>query len=403
MISVFGSKTLRIVAGAAVATPLCGAVAHADPAYGIDVSSRIQYSTNPYLSSATPTSAASIGLTAAPYVEINSARSQFRAVATISHTEYSRIYTGATDYGAQFKYRNAISPRLSLHAAAAFDSRRSGSYRPDAISTSGEPSPLPDPTDITRLGAQDRFVVWRGSTGVSYSPDTRNSFSLDYTGLVTRYPDKPVIAGVRQGEYGSIAQDFGYNRVINASLTVGAMMRVNRIDYYRTALGDTTVLSPNINATIRLSSRWTVSGGVGISLLRQTTVLGREKSQDLSTNFNLCRTDSRDTFCLGGSRSVAPSSLGSARKTTSVGATYDYRLNARNTLTFSGNFGRSEQSFLGPLGTANYYSGAMGLKRQVSNRLAIGLDGGFSRSEYSGGRSDAHVGIGIFYHLDNRQ
>jgi hypothetical protein len=403
MTRAFRDRWIRFLAGAAASLPFMQVAVRADPIIGVDLNGRVEYSTNPFLTDKSNTGAARGVATVAPYIEVNNARSQLRLGATLSHSEYSRIYDGTTDYALALNYSNALTSRLNLRSAVAFESSATGNYRPEAVSVTGIPQILPNPTDITLVGLQDRRNQFRGAIGVGYQPDSRDSWSLDYTGVVVGLPNTPLIAGVRQGEYSSISQNFGYNRTINAKLSVGASVGVNRVDYRRTALGDSVIISPNINATMRLSSRWNASGGVGISFLRQTTFFGRDTSRSLAANLSVCRLDTRDDFCLSGSRSVSPSSLGSARKTTSVGATYSYRVTSRDEVSFNANFIQSDEAFLGPVSKVNFYGGGMTYKRNVNNRLALTVDAGFSQSEFAQTRSDARVGVGITYHLDNRR
>lgn len=396
-------RLLTLVAGAAASSPLLCPVAQADPVYGMTLSGRTEYSTNPFLTAANKAGAARADISASPYIEINGARSQARLSATLSHSEYSRIYDPTTDYGLQLDFSRTLSPRANLRGGAAYNSSATGNYRPEAVGITGVPSILPNPTDITLVGFQDRRNQFRGSLGLGYTADSRNSISLDYSAVILRAPDTPLINGVRQGEYSSISQNFGYRRVINSRLSLGVSAGVNRINYFGTSLGDATIISPNVNASYRLSGRWNLSGSVGMSILRQTTFFGRDTSRNLSASLSACRIDTRDQFCFSGSRDVAPSSLGAARKTVSMGATYQYRLSARDTLNFSGNYVQSDEAFLGPVDKVKFITGGMGFKRQFNNRFALDVNAGFNTARYQTSRSDARVGIGISYLLDNRR
>lgn len=396
-------RLFRLVAGLVASSPMLQATAQADPVIGVDVNGNIEYSTNPFLTEGAKTETALAALTVQPFIEFNTPRSQTRLSGTLSHSEYSRLYNSSTDYAAMLNYSNTLSTRLSMRAAAAFESNASGNYGPQPVSISGIPNPLPNPTDITLIGRQDRRNQFRGTMGLSFTPDPRNSWSLDYSAVTLSLPDTPLIGGVRQGEYSSISQDFGYRRTINSKLSVGAGVGVNRIDYRRTAIGAARIISPNVNAQFRLSSRWNLSAGIGVTFLRQTTAFGPMTSQNLSLSLSACRIAPRDSFCFSGSRAVSPSSLGDARKTTSVGATYSYRLTTRDELSFSGNYVRSDESVGGPISSVDFIGGGMAFKRQMTNKFAINLNAGFSRVDYTRTRSDARVGLGISYRLDNRR
>jgi hypothetical protein len=396
-------RALRLLAGAVASLPFLQAVARAEPVIGLDMNGRIEHSTNPFLADQANASATRAAITVSPYLELNTARSQLRVSGSITHSEYSRIYDSSTNFEAGLNYRTALTSRLNLTGAAGFSSSSAGNFIPEAVSVAGLPSILPNPTDIALVGSQNLRNQFRGALGVSYTPDTRNSWTLDYSGIVVRFPDTPVIAGARRGEFNSISQDVGYSRTINAKLSVGAGLGLNRIDYRGTSIGDSVVISPTVNASLRLSSRWRVSGGIGMTFLRQTAFFGRDTSTSLAGNLSACRIDTRDSFCLTGSRSVEPSSLGAARKETAIGATYTYRLNTRDDLSFSGNYVQSDETSFGPISKVNFYGGQMTFKRQFNNKFAISADAGFSRSEFASTRASARIGLGIVYHLDSRR
>jgi hypothetical protein len=399
----FCERALGLMAGAVATCPFLCDVAAADPIIGVGVSGRVEYSTNPFLLATTNAGAVRAVVSLSPYLENRTPRSSLRLSGNVSYSEYSRIYRGSADFTGQVDYQNSITSRFGLHASAAFDSSISRSYQPVPVDVTGVPTVLPSPTDVSLVGLIDRRETWRGGIGFSYTPDARNSFSLDYNGAVNRVPSTPILNGFATGENSTIGQEFGYRRTINSRLSLGASVGVSRIDYRGTALGDATIISPNVNASVKLSAFWTLSGGVGISLFRQNTAFGRESSRDLSANFSLCRSESRDSFCMSGSRSISPSSLGAARKTTSFGATYSYRLSSRDQLTFSGNYVRSDDAGFGLINKTDYLAGNASFHRQFTKNFALTVDGGFSRVTFAGTRSDARIGIGINYNLDNRR
>jgi hypothetical protein len=403
MTATLRDRLLTLVAGAAASSPLLCAVAQADPVFGVSVSGRTEYSTNPFLTSVGDAGAARADISASPYVEINSKLSQARLSATLSHSEYSRLYDPTTDYGLQLNFSRTLSSRANLRGGAAFDSSATGNYRPEEVGITGVPSVLPNPTDITLVGFQDRRNQFRGSLGLGYTADSRNSISIDYSAVIVRAPDAPLLNGVRQGEYSSISQNVGYRRVINSRLSLGVSAGVNRINYFATTLGDATIITPNVNASYRVSGRWNISGSIGMSILRQTTIFGRDTSRNLSASLSACRSGTRDQFCFSGSREVSPSSLGAARKTISLGASYQFRLSARDTLNYSGNYVQSNEAFLGPIAKVKFISGGMGFKRQFNNRFALDIGAGFNTTRYQSSRSEARASIGISYILDNRR
>jgi hypothetical protein len=403
MTATLRDRLLTLVAGAAATSPLLCPVAQAGPAYGVGLSGRSEYSTNPFLTDTTKADALRVDISVEPFLRIETARTNLRIGATLSRSEYSRIYNSSTDYSLQGDVSRVLSSRANLHGGLGFSSNSTGDYRPQSVDVTGNPSPLPIPTDITLVGFQDRRNSFRGALGVGYTISPRDSLSLDYSAVLVRQPNAPSINGVRQGEYTSISQSFGYSRVINARLNVGASVGVNRTNYYRTPFGDSTVITPSLTGSWRLPGRFTVSGSVGMSILRQITFFGPNTSRNLAGSLSVCRNETRDQFCFSGSRDVSPSSLGSARKTLSLGSTYNYQLSSRDTVSFSGNYVQSDEPFVGPVAKVTYVTGGMNFKRSFSGRFGLDVGAGFKSSSFLSRRSDANVSIGISYLLGNRR
>jgi hypothetical protein len=396
-------RLLTLVAGAAATSPLLCSVAQADPVYGVGLSGRSEYSTNPFLTDVAKAEALRVDISVEPFLRIESARTNLRVGATLTRSEYSRIYKSSTDYSLQADVSRTLSSRANLRGGLGFSSSSTGDYRPQSVDITGNPSPLPNVTDITLVGFQDRRNSFRGALGVGYTISSRDSLSLDYSAVIIGQPNSPIINGVKQGEYTSISQNFGYSRVINARLNVGASVGVSRTNFYKTRLGDSTVITPNLTGSWRLPGRFTVSGSVGMSILRQITFFGPDTSRNLAGSLSVCRNDTRDQFCFSGSRDVSPSSLGSTRKTLSLGSTYSYRLSSRDTLSFSGNYVQSDEPFAGPVPKVTYVTGGMNFKRAFSGRLGLDVGAGFKSSNFNSRRSDANVAIGISYLLGDRR
>lgn len=396
-------RALYLIAGMAASLPVCGGNALAEPTIGADVSGMVEYATNPFLLVGNNNGAVRGSVSISPSIENRTPRTSWRLSGNATLSEYSRLYQGTADYLGQVNYQNALTTRLNLNATAAYSSSISRSYQPDSVVIGGTPSNLPDVTDITLIGLQERRDSLRGAVGMSYTPSARDNWSLNFDASDVRVPSNAVLNGLTTNNYRTYAGNFGYSRTLTARLSLGASVGVSRFDYRASSLGDSTVISPNFNATLRLSSDWSLSGGLGASFLRQTTVFGPQNTRDLSANLRACRDGPRQDFCFSGSRSTSPSSLGAARKTTAVGASYDYRLTSRDSLSFSGNYVRSEESVAGPVETIDYLSGFATYQRKINDKFGLSVDAGFTRSDFRGTRTDARAGVRLSYNWNNRR
>ena len=396
-------RYVRLAAGTALVAPGALSVAHAKPTASVSVSGNVHYSTNPFLATGTSLGAVQSAVTVTPVIEERTARSTLSATGSVSFVNYSRRYRDSVDYNAGLDYVRAITPQLSWRASADYANSGSGNnFRPEAVSLNGVPSILPPANDITLLGSQVRQSYLRAGTGFSYSPSSRSSWNLDFSGSTSTTPSGAVGGIGNQNDYTTIGETFGYSRQLNARTRVGASLGVSRYDYRRTSVGDSRILSPTLTLSTRIGARWSLSGGVGVTLVRQNTQFGKDNSTNLSFNASLCRDADRTAACINASRNVAPSVFGLTRLTTSVGASYNYRLSTRDSISYSGNYTQSDElTVLGP-SKVDYYSGSAQYQRQFRNRLSFTADAGFTRARYGTTRSDARVGIGLAYRLGSR-
>jgi hypothetical protein len=389
----------RIIATALAAMPFMLSAARADTNSGITVSGGLEYSSNPYLLNANAASVARGRVSVSPFVEERTARSTLRVATDASFSKFSRQYRDAVDLTAQVGYDNRVTSQLSVRAGIALTSSIGGQYNSVPVFGAIPPGQtVPPIIDITVVGLQDRTTQAQASAGLTYNIDTKNSISLGYDGTILRYP-----SAVNRDEYSSVGQNVSYSRVINSRVTMGASVGVTRVNYFGTRVGDAVIISPSINGNLRLSQQWTLSAGVGVSNSRVNLFTGRLSSTNFSGNLNACRTDSRSNFCLNAGRSSGASSFDGVRVTTTAGASMNYQLSARDTISASGGYSRSTapRTIFGGA-TYDYLSGQTSLARKFSDRLTGTVTGGFTQANLQGRRSNAFASIGISYSFGRR-
>ncbi len=391
---------VRVLTAALTASPfLCGA-ARAETLAGIGVNAAAEYSSNPFFLNAKDVSAVRAQLTVSPFVEERMARSSLRVAGSATVSAYSRRYDESIDLSTQVDYRNTLTRQLSVRAGVALSSTVGSIYNLSNIfAPVVNPGVAPQIIDITVLGTQDRSTQASGSAGVTYVINDKNTLSLDYSGAVLRYPS----ANARS-EYSTVQQNLSYSRTINSRTSAGASVGVTKINYFGGLLGDARIIAPSINGSTRVSSRWTVSGSIGVSLSRVDLGVIRLNSQNLSGSLNACRNDTRTTFCLNAGRSTSASAFDGLRTSTSIGANYSYRLSARDTFTASGGYSRSAapSRLLSTVETIDYLSGNASWTRRLSDRMSGYVSAGFSQSAFQGTRRSVTASIGINYGFGNR-
>lgn len=400
MTRAFIVSVARIIGATLAATPMMFPLARAGTtSSGINTAGTVGYSSNPFLLETTDGGVASGTVTVSPFIEEKSARSSLRVGATAGFTKYTSRYRDAVNLASQVSYSQTISRQLSLRAGLSLNSSIGGSYFTDpAFATPLPTDVVPPVVDITAVGIQSRTTSVQASTGVSYAPDNKNSFNLSHNGSIARFP------GARgRSEYSNISQTAGYSRVISSRFNAGASVSVARVNYFGTTLGDAVIISPSINASLRLARQWTLSGGVGFSSTRVNIAGGKLTSTDLSASLSACRADTRTNFCLNGSRSTGASSFDGVRTTTSFGTSYSYQITSRDSISASGGYSRSAAPEFSTRGGTSYLSGTTSYSRRFSSQISGQVTGGFTRSTFEGTRSNANISIGINYNFGGRR
>lgn len=386
----------RIVGAALAATPFMLSAARAGTVTsGINTSGTVGYSSNPFLLETPDVGVARADISVSTFVEDRTARSSLRVGANANYSKFSSRYRDSINLGTQVGYSNTFSRQLSLRAGLSLNSSIGGSYFTDPAFVTPDPTVVVPPVvDITLVGLQSRTTSIAASTGLTYTPDSRNSITLSHNGSIARFP-----GSFGRSEYSNISQTASYSRVISSRASAGASVSVARVNYFGDDLGDAVIISPSINGTLRVARTWSLSGGVGFSSSRVNVPGGKLTSTDLSANLSACRTDSRSNLCFNGSRSTGASSLDGVRTTTSFGTSYSYKLSSRDTLTASGGYSRSAAPQLSTRGGTSFLSGSTSFARRFSSRISGQVTGGFTRSTFEGTRSNAYASIGINYNF----
>ena len=391
-------RLARVIATALATMPFFGMVARAETVSGIGVAGNLEYSNNPFLLTGTKTDAIRARVSVSPFLEERTARSSLRVSGDASFSAYNRTYRDAVDLATQVGYNNRLSRQFSIRAGMSLNSSINSIYNSNPIfEAPSAANVVPKVIDITVIGFQQRSTSAAASTGLTYSADDKNSISIGYDASVLRFP-----LGAGRNEYSNIRQNVSYSRVLNSRVTLGGSVSVSRVNYFGGSLGDARIISPTLDGTFRLAANWTLSGGLGFSTSKVDIGVGRLTSTDLSGNLSLCRNDTRTNFCLNGSRAAAASSFDGVRTTTTLGITYSYRINGRDTLSASGGYSRSgvPKSMIGA--PTDYTSATTSFSRRFSDRMTGQITSGFSRSSFQGARSTAYGSIGINYSFGNQ-
>lgn len=374
--------------------------AQAETRAWIGTSAKAEIATNPYLLSGPKTSASSAILSVSPGLKFVDSVKTISLRADFVHTEFSRRYRSSDNYNASASLSQKISPRLGLNASFGYDSSVVGANDLLTFGTNPLPGVIPPPLpgDIALNGLRQRREAVNGGFSLDYAASTRDNLQVQGGFAIVRFP-----AGSGAAEYDSSNGSIGYNRVLNSRTSVGLNVGVSRADYLGATLGDATTISPQATFSTKFGANWSLSASLGVSHSRISGLVGKSGQNSASGNLSLCNAASRGKFCLFGSRSVQPTSFGNTvRPQTSVGLSYNMRLDPLSTIDASASLSRSGQISQNNIITGSsvdYGRASMTYSRRISQKLQGYVTASYADSyrDPTPRKANSSVSLGISY------
>ena len=354
------------------------------------------YSSNPFLSSGSDTSAASGQLSVVPSLQLIDGTDQAIISANYNRTEYLSKYHGNDGYGIDISGSSQLSARTSLSLSAGYDSSILGSAGAFAItpvgttpvltgttdtgtttgSTTGTATgvtqvidPLPIGAiggDIGLIGLRQRRTTISASAGASFRPDERSTWTFGGSASRTNYPNNNGFAT----SYRTYGLSTSYTRSLSEKTSVGFSVSGTAIDY--ALVPDSRILSPRLTYSRLLAERWTLNLSAGASYVDD----GFGSSIAASASGSACRRDQRGQLCLTASHEPSVSAFGGARNQTSLGASYSYQLAEATSIAASASYQHvGNGATLNGAGalvnrSQEYYSTDISLNRRISRRVS---------------------------------
>lgn len=400
-LSRLASRLGRTASGVVIAwTVLAPGSAQAETRASVNTSVRGEIASNPYLLTGPNTSATSAILTVSPAVKFLDGVKTIGLRGNYRHSEFSRRYSSSDDFSVNASLSQKLSPRLDYSADIGFDSSVVGAN--DLLTFGANPSnggafpPLPG--DIALTGLRQRRQAINGGLSLGYIASARDSFQTQGGFSVVRYP-----TGSAASEYDSASGSFGYSRVINSRTSVGLNIGLSRADYRRASLGDATTISPQLTFGTKFGANWSLSASLGVSHSTIRGLVGKFRQDSAAGRFSLCNTSTAGKFCLYASRSVQPTSFGSTvRPQTSIGASYNVRLDSKSTIDATANFSRSGQISQANIitgGSVDYGQASLTYSRRLSQRLQGNLTASYADSyrDPTPRKANAALSIGLSF------
>jgi len=374
--------------------------AQAETRAWIGTSAKAEIATNPYLLSGPKTSASSAILSVSPGVKFIDSFKTISLRADYRHTEFSRRYSSSDDYNVSASLSQKINARMGFNASLAYDNSVVGANDLLTFGTNPPPGVIPPPLpgDIALNGLQQRRHAVSGGLSLDYAASTRDNLQVQGGFSMVRFP-----TGSGASEYDNSNGGISYSRVLNSRTSVGLNVGVSRADYRGTLLGDATTFSPQATFSTKFGATWSLSASLGVSHSRIKGLVGTSGQYSASGNLSLCNAASRGKFCLSASRSVQPTSFGNTvRPQTSVGLSYNMRLDPKSTIDAAASISRSGQISQNNIITANtvdYARASLTLSRRISPKFQGYLTANFADSyrDPTPRRANSSLSLGISY------
>jgi hypothetical protein len=383
--------------GAALVLPFLVApqIAQADTRLGGVVGADAGYSTRPFGDSGSGPGAATLTGRATVRLNHTHATGKASADASVSHTEYSRVYDGKTNYNAGASLSEQLSERTTFGLNGRFDSSvvDSNDVLLNPIFSDLDPllPPVIDPSSAF-LQRQRRNSYSAGAS-LDHRLSEFDTISVSGKGVATRFSRGG--GGLREYDY--FSSTLAYSRQVSARLSLGGSFTAARSNYLDTILGDAWTYSPQLTAKLLFDGGWSLSASGGVTFSDTETPTGKQRSTGASGSVQLCKRDERFSGCLTASRSVLPSSLGGVGNATSIGVSASYRLDEFSTLSGNASYSRNSGGSFSQ--SQDFLRSTISYSRRLTERLSGVVSAGYSDS-YNGlimNRANLSGTIGVSY------
>jgi hypothetical protein len=356
-----------------------GAPASADTRMGVDVAAGGSVESNPYLSR-NSSADASGSLQIDPWLTVSDDVSSVDIRGNLNLQRYTQRSNGTDISGtANLATSRRLSPYVSLSGGLNYITTLNGTNLTFVgISPTDPPPPPTTPLpDITLGGGRIRTQSLAGNLGMSLRLSPLDQVGASFT--ASRFASN---SGSGR-DYKYLNGGLNYSRTLSERTSLLASVRYARSNYDGTAVGDGTIITPEIGMRRTLSPSMTLSVSLGASFTRSKRADGTiEKFTSLSGDARICRNQETAAICLVAGRSAQPTSLGGISAVTNIALNYNKRVSRRDTVTFGLGFNgtnSSDDSLTRGLETSKSYFASGTWAREFDRRLSAFVSPSYSR------------------------
>lgn len=365
------------------------------------VSLGTEVATNPYLESGEQEASVAATAEVRPRLIYDTSVTRFELQAFARGSAFADNYGFGDDYGAAVSVLHRATSQLSLSADAGVtstDSPRHSLWLQDDEGAVPEGPVLPElpGDDVTVLGQRGRSTAISGGVGLDYAASAR-----DTVGVSGNF-QKSFLSHAGARDYRVLGANGWYQRVVDERTSIGAVVGYSSYDYEDPAAPDAESLSVLGSFTLQLAEAWSLNGTAGVERTRieDSALADSSTSTSFSGNANLCRSDSRESFCVAYQRGTRPTAYAGVRNSDSVTVSYRLRASERGAVSIGGSYSR-DSGLVSDMAIANSRLIGVrgGYEHRFNQRFSAYVDAALDRLYRGGVALDprARVGAGIRY------
>lgn len=377
----------------------------------IDISTGAEVSTNPFLTE-DGVEAASAYIAIDPSVFLEEGRHQTVVEGSLMLSQYTNGYGLDDSASVNIASNRALTERTSLRMRASASSSRRN-LRDQLAGSSSSPldesdAALPEPVDLdpTNFGTRARTTNIATSVSIERQLSEIESFSGTVSAGQSFFEDT---AGV---DFTNASMFLSYDRQLTPQTNIGLQGQVSLTDYDESIIGtgstngDANVYGLAATLAHNLNALWGAKAVLGANFVdRNAGPTDREGDFLFVANVALCRSGLQTKFCITASRSAQPTALAGVSTVSSIGASYEYRLDEDSTFSVSSFFGRSGRGRLDAFANDARSQSVMGasarFRHDLSDRATLLIQSAYSDIESSQQNvaGDYSISLGISFRL----
>lgn len=400
------------VRGAALAAAGCvlplAAQAQEQTQTSVDVSVGALGASNPYLRAGDNTESGAVTLSIAPHISVVEDNTTVSLDGTLHLESFFEDDYGVDEsagVGASIEHR--ANERTTVSASVGFRSSESAARRfysgPDISDL--DPGEFPDGAvvDPTLGNISGRTSTLDVNLSLEQLVSPKGVINLTSGLGLTK------VEGTNGSDYRNSSTVLGYSHVLNERTSALGSVSVGYADYFNRNAGDGLFVTTLVGLDHQITQSMHGSFQVGVSYSEVKSPFGgRVDSVDWAASVDLCDMLARGNFCVTGSRSAQPTSLGGVTMVTAVGVSYGRSVGIAGHVSLTANYsktgmsdsptllGRRESEVVNVSGTYSH---------QIGDRLSAFVNPSYtSNDDQLADRQENYQALlGVSYHFGSRR